>query len=147
MPKFEVVSTKLNDWIKLPQRSDEGSAGYDFYAPTEIVVDPMKSVVVFTGVKASMGMDEVLLLFIRSSMAVKHKVILMNQVGVIDASYYNNQDNEGEIGICLLNTSNRPVKINKGDRIAQGIFVHYVTTDYDEVIHDERTGGFGSSGE
>ena len=85
--------------------------------------------------------DEVLMLYVRSSIGIKKGLVLANGTGIIDSSYYPNN-----IGICLFNTSNIPVKILKGDRIAQGIFMKYLTADNDEVLNKSRKGGFGSSG-
>lgn len=59
--------------------------------------------------------------------------------------YYNNLDNEGELGFLFYNLSNEPVIIEKGDKIGQGIFQKYLTINNDNT-EGIRTGGFGSSG-
>lgn len=59
--------------------------------------------------------------------------------------YYNNLDNEGELGFLFYNLSNEPVVIEKGDKIGQGIFQKYLITDNDNA-EGERLGGWGSSG-
>lgn len=133
--------------INLPVRADERSAGYDFFAPKDIQILPNHSVVIFTDVKAYMQPDEVLKIYIRSSLAIKKGLVLSNAVGIIDSSYYNNPNNDGNIGISIKNTSGTAVTINAGDRIAQGIFVKYLTADEDTKLNTERTGGIGSSGE
>ena len=71
-----------------------------------------------------------------------------NAVGVIDADYYNNPHNEGEIFVQMLNFFPRDRVIHKGERICQGIFVNYLVTDQElkEAQAPERQGGFGSSG-
>jgi dUTP pyrophosphatase len=89
--------------------------------------------------------DEVLLLYVRSSLGIKCGVVLSNGTGVIDSSYYNNPSNNGNIGIALHNTSDRMVVIKQGDRIIQGIFMKYLVADVDCVIHENRVGGIGSS--
>jgi len=132
--------------IQLPSRADKRSAGYDFYSPVTVQILPGQKAMIFTDVKAFMQPNEVLLLYIRSSLAVKHDLMLANNVGVIDSSYYGNPDNDGNIGICILNKSGRAVTINAGDKIAQGIFQYYFVTDDDAVQSEERIGGFGSSG-
>ncbi|MDC7243177.1 MAG: hypothetical protein PQJ44_04400, partial [Sphaerochaetaceae bacterium] len=66
-------------------------------------------------------------------------------VGIIDSDYYNNPDNEGEIMLILYNFGKEPVAINKGERIAQGIFMKYFTVDENETTI-KRLGGFGSTG-
>lgn len=132
--------------IKLPTRSDNNSAGYDFYTPVDIVIEPQGRVLVWTDVKAYMQDNEVLMLYIRSSIGVKQGVVLSNGTGVIDASYYSNPDNDGRIGISLFNTSDKEVQIKAGERIAQGVFIQYLVADDDNVLNKERIGGFGSSG-
>ena len=97
-----------------------------------------------------MPKDEVLFLFIRSSLAIKQGLQLTNCVAVIDSDYYNNPDNEGEILIAVNNILNisswGDVTIKKGERFAQGIFVKYGVTDND-VADGERVGGVGSTNE
>lgn len=132
--------------IKLPTRSDNNSAGYDFYTPIDIVIEPHGRILVWTDVKAYMQDDEVLMLYIRSSIGVKKGVVLANGTGIIDASYYSNPDNDGRIGIALYNSTNEKVYISAGDRIAQGVFIKYLTVDDDTVVNKVRVGGFGSSG-
>ena len=90
--------------------------------------------------------DEVLMLYVRSSVGVKHGVVLSNGTGVVDASYFSNKSNDGNIGIPLRNLSDKDFVIKKGDRIAQGMFIKYLIADNDNVIHEKREGGFGSSG-
>ena len=130
--------------IHLPVRSDPRSAGYDFYSPVDIVIPPNESRLFFTDVKAYMDDDEVLMLYVRSSMGKKH-VVIANGTGIIDASYYNNPDNDGNIGFRLLNLGKEDYVIRRGDRIGQGVFMKYLITDDDNATGD-RTGGFGSSG-
>jgi dUTP pyrophosphatase len=72
--------------------------------------------------------------------------MMSNSVGVIDSDYYGNPDNEGHIMVPLINITEQPVTIKKGERIAQGIFMPFLKTSDDEVKSTERTGGFGSSG-
>ena len=70
----------------------------------------------------------------------------MNNVGIIDADYYNNEDNEGHIMLGLYNTTDSDVTLAKGERVAQGIFYKYLTADGDSA-DATRSGGFGSTGE
>ncbi len=90
--------------------------------------------------------DEYLMIANRSSNPLKKGLILPNGVGIIDADYYGNDANEGEIFIQLVNCSPRDVIIRKGERIGQGIFMPYLTADDEKAVTTKRTGGFGSSG-
>ncbi|EUJ29122.1 dUTPase [Listeria floridensis FSL S10-1187] len=147
---FEIV-TKANrkfadETILLPQRSDAGSAGYDFYSNEDAKIYPGGSHTFFTDVKSYMLDDEVLMVYVRSSMGIKRGLNLSNSTGVIDASYYSNPENDGNIGIALRNIGSEEVVIQKGERIAQGIFTKFLTADTEEVLNESRDGGFGSSG-
>lgn len=144
---FDVVRSWQNKGISLPVRKTAASAGYDFEAGESVTIRPDEQVMVPTGIKAYMQPDEVLTIHIRSSMAVKHQLVLVNSVGIIDADYYNNPDNEGHIYIALWNRGSEPFAIEKGDRIAQGIFSRYLVADDDSAGQGaERQGGFGSTG-
>lgn len=146
---FEVVDClkrKHKISIKLPVRSDIGSAGYDFYSPIEVEILPGERSTIWTDIKSYMGNDEVLKIYPRSSMGIKYGLQLANTTGIIDSSYYNNSDNDGNIGICIINTSTKSYKISVGDRIGQGIFQKYLVADNDNILNQERTSGIGHSG-
>jgi dUTP pyrophosphatase len=144
MRRFAVVSGYAGQ-VTLPQRKTAQSAGYDLAAAADVVVEPGRVALVPTGLKAYMQPDEVLLLTIRSSLAVKRGLCLANGVGVIDADYADNPDNEGHILVALFNPGTAPVHIARGERIAQGLFVRYLTT-VDDAATGQRAGGFGSTG-
>ena len=131
--------------MKLPKRSTKNSAGYDFYAMEDIICKPREITMVKTGIKAKMEDNEVLLLFNRSSNPKKKGLIILNGVGVVDADYYGNAENDGEIAGLFYNMREEEVEIKAGDKIMQGIFVKYGITD-DDAAEGERTGGFGSTG-
>jgi len=118
----------------LPTRATTGSAGYDFSIPLNqapIYIAPKKDALIKTGVKAKMPEDMYLGIHIRSSTAVTKTLRLVNGVGIIDSDYYSNEKNDGEIGIILYNFGKNTVCIKPGERIAQGIFQKYYTTDND----------------
>ena len=130
--------------IKFPVRSTLHSAGYDFFCPREIHINPGKTEVVPSGIRAVMNDDEVLFLYIRSSLGIKKNIRLSNSVGVTDADY-SNADNEGHIHIALHNDSDKAVFIKRGERIMQGVFQKYLITDNDKTS-EVRKGGIGSTG-
>lgn len=144
---FEKIAKYAEIDFPMPERKTELSAGYDFCLPEEVTLEPGKLQLVPTGVKAYMQPGEWLGMHIRSSMAVKKRLMLVNNVGIIDADYYNNPDNEGHIMLALLNMGENPVTLPKGERVAQGIFYNYLTADGDEKVSKAvRGGGFGSTG-
>ena len=133
--------------ILLPQRATSGSAGYDFYAPEDVLIQKGIGGLIRTGIKVHMPEDEHLEIHIRSSYGMKYGMRLANGVGIIDADYYNNEDNEGHIMLAFHNHGDKPVLVEKGMRVAQGIFYSYLTVDGDEAGHGEkRRGGMGSTG-
>ena len=144
---FEVVSFYADKGIELPQRKTQQSAGYDLAAAEDVLIEPGKIAVVNTGIKAYLQGDEYLGIHIRSSLAFKKHLSLVNAQGIIDADYYGNADNEGHIMVGLVNFGSEAVQITKGMRIAQAIFYKFLTTDDDTAAAKVRQGGFGSTGE
>lgn len=145
---FEVVSKYKDAGISLPMRKTAASAGYDLQAAEDVVLLPHEVSIVPTGLKAYMQQNEYLGLHVRSGFSIKNKVSCINNQGIIDADYYNSPENEGHIMVPLINHGDKPVKIAKGMRIAQGIFYRYLTIDGDLAGEGAvRTGGFGSTGE
>ena len=100
MVKFEKVK-RMEEDIKLPERSTLNSAGYDFFAIEDIIFNPKTITRVFTGVKCELMPNQVLILANRSSNPSKKGLVLLNGIGVIDADYYGNPDNDGEMGACV----------------------------------------------
>lgn len=103
-----------------------------------------KPTLVSTGMKCQLDPDTYLELSVRSSCPLKYWLILANGVGIIDADYYNNPDNEGEIFFQIINLSPFDIELHKGDIIGQGIIKPYLTTE-DDNASGQRVGGFGST--
>ena len=176
MAKFEKVSRWADSNINMPVRKTAHSAGYDFEAVEDILIEPYqhlsniimnsstykpktlseisnitklnmaKPTLVSTGMKCKLADNEYLELSIRSSSPLKYWLILANGVGIIDADYYNNSDNEGEIFFQIINLSPFPIMIQKGEIIGQGIIKEYKLTE-DDCATGSREGGFGSTNE
>lgn len=140
--------------ICIPERSTAHSAGYDFRSPLHFESNhyPVKGdnmIMIPTGIKAEIDPDKVLTIVPRSSLGNKG-VMLANTMGVIDADYYNNISNEGDIIIALYFykqsfQNNSFIVIDYKEKIAQGIILPYYTVDNDETT-TKRTGGIGSTG-
>ena len=145
MRKFELISINSYPSCKLPERSTKNSAGYDFFCPDTVVCKSHEITMIRTGIKAQFPDDEMLLLFNRSSNPKKKGLIILNGVGVVDSDYYNNADNEGEMGFVFYNMFDNDVIIEAGEKLGQGVFVKFFTTDND-VATGTRKGGFGSTG-
>lgn len=156
MRKFEKISlgqfikdTNLTEKeyneITLPHRATGNSAGYDFHLLEDLTLKPGEIKKVPTAIKASMNHDEVLMIYIRSSLGFKYNLRLCNQTGIIDSDYYNNENNEGHIFIAIQNEGKETVNLKAGDRFAQGIFMKYLTVDDETQINNVRQGGMGST--
>ena len=143
MAKFEKVS-RIDD-VKLPERATKNSAGYDFFAPEDVTLPAKTLTRVMTGVKCELSPHMVLILANRSSNPSKKSLFLANGVGIVDADYYDNSDNEGEIGFEFYNNSEEDVVISKNEKIGQGIITTYFRVEGDNAT-GSRVGGFGSTG-
>lgn len=104
-----------------------------------------KPTLVSTGLKCKLASDEYLQISARSSTPLKYWLVVANAPGIIDADYYNNEANEGEIFIQVINLSPYTIHLNKGDKIAQGIILKYNITE-DDTANGLRVGGMGSTG-
>ena len=141
---FEEVSMEQRKDTKsaiLPQRGTKSAAGYDFSTPLKVRIPAKSKETIWTNIKAYMQDEEVLLVYVRSSIGIKKGLTLANGTGLIDADHYNS---EGNIGICLVNNTDEDIVLEENERIAQGVFMPYLISDNgnSEVT---RVGGIGSS--
>ena len=136
---------KIYDTIMLPKRATKKSAGYDIFMPITVTLKPNETVKIPTGIRVSMRDDYVFMIYPRSGLGFKYRLQLNNTVGIIDADYYDS-DNEGHMFVKLTNDTNeeKTVTMEKGTGFAQGIFMQYGITDDDDV-EAIRNGGFGST--
>lgn len=150
MREFKKVERVKDIEFEMPKRSTKNSAGYDFHCIEDVEIIPYEigdnPVLVPTGVKAYMPNNEFLMLVNRSSNPKKKKLVIPNSMGIIDADYVDNEANEGEMFFAFYNLSKEPVKLHKGDKIGQGIFIAFGITDNDNA-EGIRTGGIGSTGD
>lgn len=130
--------------IKLPTRGSKHSIAYDLYSPVDVVIKPMEKELIWTDIKAYFQSNEALLINVRSSMGA-HPVLMANAQGWVECDYYNNEKNDGNLGVNLINLGKEPYVIKKGDRIAQVMFIPFLESDNCNS-EEERKGGFGSTG-
>ena len=151
--------------ISIPQRSTNGSAGYDIIFPwaklqyngynNYIPIVPSgylsgkSSLVVLTGLKCKIEDGWFLDIRPRSGSGFKYGIRLANTTGIIDSDYYNNPNNEGHIMIKLVHDGSVVLDVFKleiGKAFAQGIFLPYGITEDDHLQEKQtRSGGFGST--
>ncbi|MGI6069039.1 MAG: deoxyuridine 5'-triphosphate nucleotidohydrolase [Blautia sp.] len=144
-PGREEEIQAVYDAVRLPRRATAGSAGYDFFAPADVVLAPGETIKIPTGIRVEMEPEWVLKCYPRSGLGFKYRLQMNNTVGIIDSDYFYS-DNEGHIFAKLTNDTNegRTVEIPAGTGFMQGIFVEYGITIDDDVT-DVRNGGLGST--
>ena len=137
---------QIYEEVKLPTRSTQGAAGYDFYSPIGVTLEPENAVILPSGVSWIGDKNTFLSIVPRSGLGFKYQLGLSNTIGIVDADFCLS-DNEGHIMIKLVNRSieGKTLTIEKGDRIAQGIIMPFLTVEDDNAT-GIRNGGFGSTG-
>lgn len=132
--------------LPLPKYQTPQSAGMDLLAdlPEPVVLAPLERRLIPTGLSIELPVDHEAQVRPRSGLALKQGVTCLNSPGTIDADF------RGEIGVLLINLSNAPVTVQRGDRIAQLVIAPVVQAAWAEVTvlgETERgAGGFGSTG-
>ena len=148
MIKFEKISfeqfkkdilddRELYDEMRLPMRATAGAAAYDLPLLQDVELAPGEIKKIPTGLKAKYPKNVALLLLVRSRMGFKYNVRMCNQIGLIDADYYNNPGNEGHMWIRVQNEGTETVVVKRGDAIAQAMFINYLTTT-DDIAGDKK---------
>ena len=129
-----------------PSYATEGSAGVDLKANIDepITLAPLQRVVVPTGLRIALPKGTEAQVRPRSGLAAKHGITVLNTPGTIDADY------RGEVGVILINLSEKDFVINPGERIAQMILARYERFEWEDVEQLDSTsrgeGGLGSTG-
>jgi len=132
---------KLSADAVLPTKDDPADAGIDLYANESYTLQPGERHVFKTGISTEFPEGYVALLWDRSGLGSKgiHRL-----AGVIDAGY------RGEWGVVLLNTTDEPYEVKKGDKVIQAVLQKFEPTQIEEVTELTETAraeaGFGSSG-
>jgi dUTP pyrophosphatase len=136
---------RLQPGIALPEAATARAAGFDLAAAADLEIPPHSIRLVGTGLVIAVPDGHFLGIFARSSTPLKRGLMVANGVGIIDADYCGPAD---EIKIQLLNFTDAPVKVSKGDRLAQGIVLPCPVIEWEETadIQAPTRGGFGSTG-
>lgn len=132
--------------LPIPVYMSDGAAGFDLYAAItdRITIPPFETRLIPTGIMIELPRGYELQIRPRSGLALNYKVTILNSPGTIDWDY------RGEIKVILINLSNSPFTIQRGDRIAQAVLSRVyranliVSNELSETIRNDK--GFGSTG-
>jgi dUTP pyrophosphatase len=143
--RVEILIQRLDPGLPLPARAHPGDAGTDLFAAADVELAPGQRALVPTGIAIALPDGYAGFVHPRSGLAARHGVTIVNAPGTVDAGY------RGEIRVTLLNTDpDRPVRFERGDRIAQLIIQRVAYPVFHEVAtlpgSARGEGGFGSTG-
>ena len=141
---MQVRITKLKDDVAIPAYQTAGAAGFDLASAEDATIAPRSSTILPTGLVIATPPGHVLILAARSSLFKKKGLMMANGIGVIDSDYTGPTD---QVHLTLFNPGDQEVKIVKGERLAQGIFLPFTRAEFVEAPADgPNRGGFGSTG-
>lgn len=136
---------RIDTALPLPEYQTEGSCAFDFVARKTTVIEPQAVEFVPGNLIVKVPESHSLLILPRSSLFRKKSLLIPNAPGLIDCDYCGPED---EIKIQVLNFGNTTVTVERGERIAQGLFVQSDQAEWNEIKPPEGNsrGGFGSTG-
>jgi dUTP pyrophosphatase len=136
---------RLDASVELPRYQTPGSVGFDLAASGDVTVGPGEVTLLPTGLVIEVPDGYFLAVFARSSTPLKRGLMVANGVGVVDPDYCGPSD---QVLIEVLNFTQQPVTVKRGDRIAQGIFIPVARAEWVESheLAPESRGGFGGTG-
>jgi len=143
---MNVSIKRVDTSLPLPEYKTPGSVAFDLYTRVDADVPPHGYTLVPTNVVIATPPGYMLMLAARSSSAKNKGLNMRNGVGIIDQDYSGEED---EVHIMLQNLTDTPVHVEKGERLAQGMFVKIETATWTETdsMKETNRGGFGSTGD
>jgi dUTP pyrophosphatase len=142
---MQVSVQRVDSTLPLPRYESAGAVGFDIVTRETTVIPPGQIGLVPGNVIVKVPAGYALLIVPRSSLPRKKKLVCPHSIGVIDQDYHGEKD---ELLVQVQNISQEPVTVERGERIAQGLFVKVETAQWEEVAShgSESRGGFGSTG-
>lgn len=140
-----VPITRLDPSVVLPEYAYAGDAGLDLRSNEELTLKPLERRLISTGLAIAIPEGYAGFVQPRSGLAFREGLSMANTPGLIDSHY------RGELKVCAINLdANTPIKIERGERIAQLVIQKVPVVKLVEVSELDETdrgqGGFGSSG-
>lgn len=141
----EILIRRLDPELPVPSYAHPGDAGADLHAREDVILEPGERKLVPTGIAIALPEGYVALVHPRSGLAHRSGLSIVNAPGTVDAGY------RGEIQVCLVNLDPQvPVKLSRGDRIAQLVIQRFETATFVETAElpdsVRGAGGYGSTG-
>ena len=142
---MKVRIRRIDKDLPLPKYETGGSVGFDVLARQDTVASPRSVALIPANIIVEVPQNYMLVISLRSSTPKKKGLIMPHGIGVIDHDYCGPHD---EIKIQVYNVTDAPVEVLRGEKIAQGIFVHIDKFEWNEAeeIREKSRGGFGSTG-
>ncbi|PIT88491.1 MAG: dUTP diphosphatase [Candidatus Magasanikbacteria bacterium CG10_big_fil_rev_8_21_14_0_10_36_32] len=142
---MQIKIKRLDKTLPLPKYHTDGAAAFDFYARESGVIEPKTIKQIPTNLIIATPPGFMMLIASRSSLGVKKGLMLSNCVGILDSDYCGPKD---EILLSLHNFTDKPITVERGERLAQGIIIKIEQADWNEVEEMDMPtrGGFGSTG-
>ena len=143
---MEIKIKRIDTTLPLPEYKTKGAVAFDLYSRTNEVIPPRSLKLIPANFIIGTPEGYMLMLAARSSLASKKGLMMGNGIGTIDQDYCGEED---ELRLNLYNFTDTEVVIEKGERLAQGIFVKIEKGNWNEVdkMADESRGGFGTTGQ
>ena len=141
---MQVKIKRIDKSLPLPEYHTTGAVAFDFYTREETTIEPQGFQMLPTNLIIETPKNYALVIAARSSSAKKKGLSMRNGIGVIDQDYCGEGD---EIHLLIQNLTDSAVKIEKGERLAQGMFVRIDNAKWEEVdsMTNDNRGGFGST--
>lgn len=142
---LKVKIKRIDKSLPLPVYETNGSVGFDIVAREETEIPPKEIHLVPGNIIVEVPKGYMLMVASRSSTPKKKGLSPPHGLGIIDHDYCGDQD---EIKIQVYNFTNKSVIVQKGEKIAQGVFIKIDKLEWKEVdnMNNESRGGFGSTG-
>jgi dUTP pyrophosphatase len=138
------ISPPRGEPLPLPAYATEGSAGLDLRADAKVALAPGERALVPTGISLAIPAGFEGQVRPRSGLALREGITCLNSPGTIDSDY------RGEVCVILVNLGQKPVTVQRGDRIAQLVLARVERAELVEGASLPPTGrgggGFGHSG-
>ena len=142
---MKVKIKRIDKELPLPIYETDGSVGFDILAREETVVKSKSTAIIPANIIVEVPKSYMLIVASRSSTPLKKGLMPPHGFGIIDHDYCGPDD---EIGVIVYNFKEEDMTVNRGEKVAQGVFVHIDKFEWEEVdeIKEESRGGFGSTG-